>query len=80
MEMYQVFDAFLARDTWYKFHPNDQELFYIALSQIVHNPDFSPERMGEYMTQQTRGAFSEMIRGYTERATVVRNYLDATGK
>jgi hypothetical protein len=49
---YEVFNSFLDVDTWHTGHPNDDERFHGALDQVVENPDFEPEKMGEYMRKR----------------------------
>jgi hypothetical protein len=50
--MYEVFDRFLRIDTWTSGHPSDEERFYLALHQVVRDPAFSPDTMGEYMREK----------------------------
>lgn len=51
--MYGAFDSYLAPDTWHTSHPYDDQRFYRALARVVRDPDFNPDRMGEYLFQKT---------------------------
>lgn len=50
--MYDVFDQFLSKDTWHKNHPLDDASFYRALATVVRDPQFSPDRMADYMMEK----------------------------
>lgn len=47
--MYEVFDSFCKIPTWNTSHPLDVDRFRAALAEVVHEPDFSPEAMGDYI-------------------------------
>jgi hypothetical protein len=47
--MYEVFDNFLATDTWHVRHPNDEHNFYLPLDKFVWSDDFNPDQMAAYM-------------------------------
>ena len=51
--MYDVMNKYIGVNTWYTSHPADDERFYKALSEIVRNPDFSAEAMGDYLREKT---------------------------
>ncbi len=51
--MYEVMDSFLARSTWTKRHPIDDEAFCRALFQIVWNDDFHPDVLERYLRMKT---------------------------
>ena len=47
--MYEVFDSYLNVGTWHTNHDSDQERFFRALANVVHDANFSPDEMGAYM-------------------------------
>jgi hypothetical protein len=55
---YSAFDSFLARDTWHTSHPLDDREFYRCLRTVVELPDFSPDKMGDYI-RGVKGVISE---------------------
>lgn len=80
-EMYEAFDRFLERDTWHTRHPNDERRFREALRKVVKNPLFSPDEMGEYMRQKTRGSvgvtshpFEQAIDHYVAEAWAIKDW------
>jgi len=84
--MYRAFDKFLARNTWHTRHPNDEKIFFLALSSVVKNSKFNPEELGEYMRQKTGPSpnvkdhpFDDVIAHYVAAAWAVKDYLAATG-
>jgi hypothetical protein len=81
---YNVFDPFLARDTWHTFHPLDEKVFFQCLHKVVHDPEFSPEAMGDYIRNARRideeSPFAEDVRTLVSKAWTVRSYLEAAGK
>jgi hypothetical protein len=85
--MYQVFDGFLAMDTWHTRHALDERRFFEALSSVVKDSNFDPEKMGEYFRQKTRSTihandnkhpFEHAIAHYVAAAWAVKDYLAAT--
>ena len=46
--MYQVFDSFLAIDTWASLHPFDEQRFHQALAKVVWSKNFCPDDMAEH--------------------------------
>jgi hypothetical protein len=46
--MYEVFDPFLASQTWHRDKDTDRKRFYLALDKIVRDAAFDPEEMGDY--------------------------------
>jgi hypothetical protein len=84
--MYEVFDSFLAVETWYTQHVADENRFFLALSKIVQNDGFNPDEMGEYFKQKTivptqtgRHPFQTAIRHYANAAWAIKDYLAAVG-
>lgn len=85
--MYQVFDAFLATDTWFTGHKNDEDRFYLALQKVVRNEGFNADQMGEYF-RQVKGAspddddpyFSDKIDELRAKAWAVSDYINVTGE
>ncbi|SFV26843.1 hypothetical protein SAMN05216456_0130 [Devosia crocina] len=49
--MYEVFDSYLNRDTWHAREEAEDEAFFTALGQVLANPGFDPDAMGDYMRQ-----------------------------
>jgi hypothetical protein len=86
--MYDVFDRFLATDTWHKDHPSDEMRFYRLLHKVVLNPAFSADTMGGYMREKFQLSSSydaadyriKAIDRYTTAAWAVFDYLKATGQ
>ncbi|AZS22322.1 hypothetical protein [Caulobacter sp. FWC26] len=82
--MYETFDRFLATDTWHTTHDNDQERFYVALSQVIDHPDFNPDQMGEYMRRAknvdraSEDGFGPRIDSLVTAAWAIRDYKAAT--
>ena len=82
--MYDIFDRFLAIDTWHTNHDNDQSRFYSALSQVIDHPNFNPDRMGEYMRSKknvdrdAEDGFGPDIDRLVTAAWAVRDYKAAT--
>ncbi|CAN7209215.1 hypothetical protein LJR225_000730 [Phenylobacterium sp. LjRoot225] len=84
MSIYSVFDSFLDSDTWFKGETSDNEGFFLALSQIVQDPGFSPQRMGDYIGARMQSKLdSQYLDGTIHRlagyAEVVHGYLKAVG-
>jgi hypothetical protein len=86
--MYEVFDRFLATDTWHKCHPNNELRFYQLLHRVVREPAFNPDTMGEYMREkfQLSSAYDagdyrvKAIDRLTSAAWAVFGYLQVTGQ
>jgi hypothetical protein len=78
---YDVFDPFLARETWHTSHLLDDKAFYCCLYDVVDLPDFSPETMGKYMRSAKKIAddhpFVEDVRRLVSKAWTVRDFLAA---
>ena len=49
MTIYSAFDTFCKTPTWDTSHYFDEARFDASLSEVIHEPDFSPEAMGEYI-------------------------------
>lgn len=47
--MYEVFDSFCRVHTWETMHGHDERRFEEALAEVLHDPLFSPEAMGDYI-------------------------------
>ena len=47
--MYKVFDSFCRIHTWDTMHGHDERRFEDALAEVVHDPLFSPDAMGDYI-------------------------------
>jgi len=83
--MYEVFDKFLASDTWLNHRPQDEDSFYKALNRIVRNDAFDADDMAEYMFQKanvvpgTDEARTMAIDRLQQDAWAVRDFLHATG-
>jgi hypothetical protein len=82
--MYEALDSFLNISTWYTRHYFDEERFFRALDQIVRNPEFNADRMGEYIAQRqsetlTEDALDRARADYVAAAWAVRSYLEAIG-
>lgn len=83
--MYEVFDSFLSKDTWHTRHDFDELRFFISLKKVVKNPDFDPDKMGEYMREKAgipldddENVASLAILHYVAEAWAVKDYLIAT--
>jgi hypothetical protein len=84
--MYQVFDEFLAIETWHTCHPLDERRFFRALHQVVRNPEFSVEALRRYMLHKFELSQSYdiadyraiAIKSYTDQAQTVRDYFEFT--
>jgi len=48
---YSVFDSFCKIPTWNTTHPLDERRFMQALGQVVGDPDFSAEAMGQHIRE-----------------------------
>jgi hypothetical protein len=81
---YNVFDPFLNMDTWHTSHPLDDRRFFVCLSKVVREPDFSAETLGEYIRKakgidNSEHHFAPRVRDLVGKAWAVREYLEATG-
>lgn len=47
--MYNPIKDFLNVTTWHTGHPLDKQRFYVALSNIIDNPDFTIEKLRVFM-------------------------------
>jgi hypothetical protein len=81
---YEVFDSFLRVETWHTSHPLDDQRFFRCLHEVVEDPDFSAEAMGDYM-RGVKGVdsyehhYASRIRDLVGKAWAVREYLEVTG-
>ncbi len=79
--MYEVFDTFLSRDSWYTSHENDEALFNQALYKVVWREHFSPEQMAAYMRSKlnipddAKSDFEPAIVRLRDKARAVRTFL-----
>lgn len=81
--MYEVFDSYLNVQTWHTNHDADQERFFRALAEVVHETNFSPDEMGAYMRTQKnvdrddedQSAFNHTIDHRVTQAWAIRDYL-----
>lgn len=80
---YDVFGPFLRVDTWHTDHPGDERCFYRCLAQVVEDPDFDPQAMGNYMRAAKKIAkddhdhhFAQTIRDLVTKACAIRDFLE----
>lgn len=83
--MYDAFDRYLARETWFTGHDLEDREFNACLALVVDHPDFSPEKMGEYMTAHVGhddkdGVYSKAIDRRIGEAYAIRDFLRQTGR
>ena len=75
--MYKVFDRFCRIHTWDTMGGHDERRFEEALAEVVHDPLFSPESMGDYI----RRNYADPMWGATEahiEAVIARLVARAT--
>lgn len=83
--MYQAFDMFLGTDTWHTGHANDLERFNLALAKVVHDPNFNPDEMANYMhavkdiSKESEHPLAGAIENRRSAAWAVVEFLEATG-
>jgi hypothetical protein len=84
--MYEVFDKFLAVDTWHTRHPLDEQRFFIALATVAKNPKFNPDDLGAYIRAKKgvsrdneEHPFNFEIDDYVAKAWAVKDYLRVNG-
>jgi hypothetical protein len=81
--MYDVFDSFLAIDTWHTLQPADQERFFCALRKVINNRNFSPDGLAEHFDRSParksldEDAYLHARDYYVAAAAVVKRYLVA---
>ena len=86
--MYEVFDKFLVTEPWHKCDLSDELKFLKLLDLVVGKAGFSPKAMGQYMRSKfdissiydADDYRNQAINRYTAAASVVLNYLSATGR
>lgn len=85
--MYEVFDSFLARDTWFKMSDFEEKHFYQRLQMVVRFDEFNPDELGDYIRQQKGISrededqyFNQTVEDIVRRAHAVRDYLQATNE
>jgi hypothetical protein len=81
--MYNVFDNFIAVETWHTRHPLDLGRFYKALNQVVWSDTFNPDQMAHYLrdkrkipTEDHQSDFARTIDRYRDDAWAVREFLE----
>jgi len=47
--LYEVFDRFCRVHTWETMHGHDERRFEEALAEVIDDPLFSPQAMGDYI-------------------------------
>lgn len=47
--LYEVFESLCRIPTWETMHGHDEQRFEEALAEVVHDPLFSPDAMGNYI-------------------------------
>jgi len=77
--MYQVFDAFLDRETWETMHENEDRQFNLALAKVVGNPKFDAAAMGAYM-RASADTMDNYRRGKKIGASSDGSYEDPRGQ
>ncbi|QOG06537.1 hypothetical protein IGS74_18830 [Aureimonas sp. OT7] len=81
MSIYEIFDRYLNRPTWFSGHDLEDEAFHRALSHVVNDPKFNPEDMGSYFRRKTGaverdgGELDQAIDDRVRDAWAVRDYL-----
>ncbi|WMT71137.1 hypothetical protein [Bradyrhizobium sp. Ash2021] len=80
---YEIFDTFLRVETWHTSHPLDDKRFFRCLHEVVENPAFSAEAMGDYMrdvksVNSHEHHYASRIRDLVSKASAVREYLQVT--
>lgn len=82
-KLYAAFDNFLDSETWYTSHAFDEDRFYSALAQVVRNPQFSADNMGEYFRRKNNVThdhpLGDTIQRLVCKADAVWEYLRRTG-
>lgn len=73
-------------DTWHISHPYDKERFFKALHQMIREPNFNPDEMGEYMRRKAcvsrdddDNVYNQAIDDYVTAAWTLKDYLKANG-
>lgn len=79
--MYEVFDKFLDRETWYSKHSIDEQVFYVCLDKVISNEGFDPEVLGNYLRDKIRlsgnddDVFNRAIDHYVKEAWAIKDFL-----
>lgn len=82
--MYQALDNFLNSSTWHSGHALDLQSFHLALNDIVDQPAFHADQMGNYMlaakgiTVGSNPTYEKAIDDLVAAAHAVRDFLQAT--
>jgi hypothetical protein len=79
--MYEKLDSFMVTDTWHTRHPSDEKRFFAVLHELLKNPSFNPDQMGEYMREkvgiEADDHAYQAIDHYTDAAWAVKGYVEA---
>jgi hypothetical protein len=77
--IYQAFDFFMGTETWYKDNRFDNEVFFLALHEVVKDPAFNPDTMAAYMRSKVpddpEHMFYRRIDQLREWAWGIKDYL-----
>jgi hypothetical protein len=76
--MYGKLAEFLASSTWAHLRPEDEVRFFQAISSVIADESFNPDRMGEYMAKTIglpEGQHIDAIDHYVTAAWTVKTYL-----
>ncbi|HLH98754.1 MAG TPA: hypothetical protein VKW08_26895 [Xanthobacteraceae bacterium] len=80
--MYEIFDPFIQRETWFTGHANEELVFYTALSKVAWSPEFDPDRMADYFRSKLNisrddGEFglADAVDLWCDRAHAVKAFL-----
>lgn len=82
---YTVFDDFCKTPTWDTTHALDERRFNNALKEVVDDPSFSPEEMGDYIQRnhsspiwpKTPEELAKVIQRLIEKAWAVKDFQNA---
>jgi hypothetical protein len=77
--MYEIFDRFMANDTWFKNHGSEDRDFLTVLYKVVWSDEFSPDQMRKYFrskfTDDQLTHFNRAIDRYCNYAWAVKEFL-----
>jgi hypothetical protein len=80
--MYEVFDKFIAVDTWSTRHPHDERCFYDALNKVVWLDEFNADQMVQHLRSKRNipsddhdSHLSNVIDEYGRDALAVWNFV-----
>ena len=81
--MYEALNEFTTGNTWPSLHWEDEERFYRGISQIVGNPDFTPQGVRAYIKRRYTLQFGDsdeadrLAHVCSERANIILRYVNA---